>query len=569
MNIRLTLIILTSIFTFPSFGQDQLNQLFAAESSYEHFSGNVLVQKSDGTEFRFSSGYSNIDESEPISFDHTFDIGSLSKQFTASAILHLAHDSLINLNAPINLYLKNMGSRRWKKITVHQLLTHSSGIPSLFQSGQGLEKILPNENEIELDELIRYFKDKKLRFKPGTQYAYSNSGYILLAKIIENVTHQSYQSYINQMFRKYNLDHTSFGLPKNPVARPYIGYRRDLMQDRPEFHYSWTIGAGGIYSSITDLQRWVELIQSDQFLNQHYRELFLGQHQPKRGGYYGYGWEILTSNNETTYQHDGAMFGYISYLGFRPASGELVVMLTNQTHGSFTTIGKSQEYVMSLKDKIWRTLAGNEIDILPQRTDSMVIEGSYTFDDGYQLTIKKCDSIYQVSGNGTYAPSRLAFHQPFEEKGDRADKLRAIAQQVPHKKYRKIAWAFSKEMKFVIRSGLFRMGFGMVTSGIGEIIDSKPFYIDEKTARFRLYGTDEILDMILYFNDAGEVQGIFENGYHEYFNENRILAYPVADNELYLDGFPYGEFSATLKLTDDKLVYSQMGREFIATRISQ
>ncbi|MCR9250455.1 MAG: beta-lactamase family protein [bacterium] len=570
MKKHFTLFVMALLVINSTFSQDQLKQLFDVEANYEHFSGNALVIGKDQSDFKFSSGYANRETAEKITFEHSFDIGSLSKQFTAAGILHLAYDEKLSLNEPINTYLKELASKKWDDVTIHHLLSHTSGIPSLFQSGQGLDDILPDSTAVEIDELIYMFKDHKLRFKPGSEYSYSNSGYILLAKIIENISNKSFQEYLREhVFEKYGLLNTNFGQPIGLCAKPYTGYRSDLVEDRVDYHWSWTIGAGGVYSTMKDLQNWISIIQSDQFLTAELKELYLGKHIKKRGGYYGYGWEIATNDTGDIYQHDGVMFGYVTYLGFKPSTNELVILQSNQTHDSFTLIGQSYNYIIELKDKVWAHLNNESIEILPEKKTQEIAEGSYCFPDGYQISIKDCGTHYQVSGIGNYSPSRLLFNQPFDDQSEKGEKLSAIARNVPLKKYWKIAWAFDGEMKFVIYSGLFRLGFGQVTSGLGEIKSSKPFYIGETSGKFRLYGENEILDMIIYFDEQGQVQGIFENGYYQFFNKMTLKAFPISENTLYLDGFPYGEMSAKIKIENDRLKFSQLGREFTATKISQ
>ncbi len=554
--------LITLILSISALRGQSLQDLFERETSYQHFSGCIQVIKNGRTHFEYCAG--NASPGRPNELSTAFDIGSVSKQFTAAAILTLVHEQKMGLADPINDYLGKYASERWEDVTIHHLLTHTSGIPSLFQSGQGLKMVMPKKEPVSLDELINYFSDVKLLFDPGEEYRYSNSGYILLATIIEHVTAQKYGTYIQKMAMSYGLNQTTFG-PSDNYAKPYYGYRADL---RPgvDYHKSWTFGAGGIHSTVADLAKWTHVIQSDEFLSAELRQEYIKPHTRRGGGkYYAYGWEV---NEEAgTVSHDGMNFGYVAYLGFKPEQHTSIAILTNQSYESLTLTGASAAYIEELQTKVWKILESETIEMAPAISSDECIQGTYQFDDGYQLTITKMDTAYQIIGQGSYAPTRKVFQHAVTGTSKKVEALNAVAYAVKKDRFWGMGAVCDSQMKIAIYTGLFSWGFGQVTADLGEILEVVPYQIGEQTGLIRLTGEHEILDVIIYFNAEDEVQGIFEHGFYQSFDNKEMIAFPIATNQLYLDGFPYGEKSAWIEMDEKKLTLQQEGRVFEAVRL--
>ncbi|NQZ76853.1 MAG: beta-lactamase family protein, partial [Ekhidna sp.] len=201
--------------------QGQLRKLYEREAWYGHFNGVVQVVSDDSVLIEECFGMECGTLQEGV--NTRFDIGSITKQFTAAAILRLVQDEKLGLRDEIYPLLGTHASDKWKKVTVHQLLTHTSGIPSLYQTEQGLDIFFPEEYAIAVSDLIGRFREGKLLFSPAEEFSYSNSGYILLAAIIENVSSKKYEDYMNEMFNEFGLKSTSFDRDENS-AKPMYGY---------------------------------------------------------------------------------------------------------------------------------------------------------------------------------------------------------------------------------------------------------------------------------------------------------------------------------------------------------
>ena len=544
----------------------QLGEKFKIEEAYQHLSGVIMAVRSDSV--LFEGAYGTADGKSKNTLDTRFDIGSITKQFTAAAILHLVKEGSIFLNDPINHHLGNLASKKWSKVTIHHLLTHTGGIPSLYQTDQGLELFLPEEDRISREELVEKFCEAKLTFSPGNEFNYSNSGYILLGVIIENVSGMSYIDFMQvKIFDRYGLKNTTVGKPKNDViAMPFYGYRDDLVVQAPQFHISWFFASGGIYSNVNDLIKWVKIISSETFLDEKLRSLFLSNHTSVG---YGYGWQF--PRGEGIIEHDGGNAGFIAMLSFNPETKEAIAILTNRSFEfeDIYNFGKSADYVRNWKNDIWKFLDSGEVDLLPKYSYSDPNDGKFSHQD-LNLRMEKKDTTVQVSLSGSYL-SRLIPNTSLNGDSDSERKLIDVARYLQKAKYWSLAKHCDGEMKFICYSGMMSIGMRIQKKKVGKAKDFIAYYMDEGGGYglIRMKGTERILDLIVYFNDEGELIGIFDHGFYSLDQSFSMIAYPVGDNEYYLDGIPYGEKSATLKVDDDGLTFHQFDRSIRFEKLRQ
>lgn len=545
--------IYTSLFflLITSLAHAQVQTLFEREANYHHFNGIVLIGQADSTKYNASFGLQ--DDSTPITDSTRFDIGSITKQFTAAGILHLVHNGRINLDDPINNHLGKYSSTKWKKVTVHHLLTHTSGIPSLYQTEQGIDIFFPEETSIDLDDLILRFKDTKLLFSPGKEFSYNNSGYILLAAIIEEVSGTSFQQFMQtSVFDYYGLKNTSFDQNYN-AALPYYGYLPTQLKQAPVYDSSWFIGAGGVYSTALDLAKWVKIINSSDFLNEELQAAFLKNHTSSN---YGYGWQV---KNTGIIEHDGGNAGFISFLSFNPATKQYHVLLTNRSFEQISELGKSSEKIRFLSNQIWKWQAGEKLDIHPEITTNLISPSTYTLNASKKLTIKSTDSGIQVElKNGN--PARIIPNTPLTGNNDLETKLVNLTRHLEKSQFWKFASYCNGEMKFVSYSGLMRYGFGQMKKSVGGMLELIPYKVDSQHGLIRMKGKESILDLIVYFDKNGKINGIFEHGAYSLDSKTTLEAYPIGRDSFYLDGFPYVEIPSTFTIVSDKLLIEQLNR---------
>jgi CubicO group peptidase (beta-lactamase class C family) len=270
------------------------------------FSGVVLVD--DGGEVRVE-GFGDADREEGVPNDGTtvFDIGSITKQFTGAAILRLQMDGQVSVEDPVSEYLPELTGEKGE-ITLHQLLTHTAGLPDALGS---------DEEPISRTEYLRLVAETPLLGPPGDEYAYSNVGYSVLAAVIETVTGGSYEEYLRTaLFEPAGMRSTGYVLPdwdEQAVAVGYEGgeavgrpYEANWDDDGPYWHLR---GNGGLLSTAEDMHRWHEALVGDEILDQAAKEAFYGRHTtegPGASSYYGYGWSIFPTPWDTwLITHDG------------------------------------------------------------------------------------------------------------------------------------------------------------------------------------------------------------------------------------------------------------------------
>lgn len=532
--------------SFVTLADDLLNK----EMSYGHFSGVVMMQHHGETIF------SSVSRGLPSGQNTRFDIGSISKQFTAAAILELANSGHLQLFDPINKYLGRFTEKKWRKITIHQLLTHTSGIPSIYQTEQGLEIFFPKEEETTIDFLIEKFRYDKLLFSPGSEFSYSNSGYVLLAAIIESISGKSFQSFMEEnIFKQYKLAQTSFKRDAN-CAKPYYGYRTGLLSEAPVYHSSWMIGCGGVYSNASDLLKWTQLIQTKDYLNFNLQKEYLKSHTSKG---YGYGWQF---DIEERIQHDGATAGFVSSLSFHPKTGVSIAILSNRSFEQIHDFKKSAKYIAELEDKLWKLLEGYKIESLPEISKSSTGARLFSLDDQWVKIVPKNDSVFLVSHSSTTI-SRLIANTRITSNDKLSIALKNLAEVLENERYFKLARSCTSDMKFVCYSGLMRYGMKVMKKKTGDVQTIIPYKVGENYGLLRMKGELGNLDLIAYFDSEENIQGIFENGFYQRDKIQPQIAYAINESTFYIDGLPDGENPCWIEIEDGIASVKQLNRALV------
>ncbi|MBL7888211.1 MAG: beta-lactamase family protein [Bacteroidia bacterium] len=295
------------------------------------FNGAVIVADENGF---LSKGYGWADKEAKIKNtpNTAFCIGSITKSFTGAALLKLEMQGKLSVNDLLSKYIKNVPTDK-KDITLHHLLTHSSGLPPAI--GQDYE-VLGKE-----DFLVRAFKIKLL-FAPGTKYEYSNVGYSVLAAVIEQVSGQSYEEYLNaNLFKPAEMTQTGYTMPKWDSKNIAVGYEGNSRWGKPN-EQKWDakapywnlLGNGGILSTAEDMYKWHKALLTDKVLNEDAKAKYYGRHVEEgegAGSYYGYGVVSFPTPRKTWLTaHNGS--NGIFYAAFMRYITEKVtiIFLTNQ-----------------------------------------------------------------------------------------------------------------------------------------------------------------------------------------------------------------------------------------------
>ncbi len=289
-----------------------------------NFSGCVLVATGDVVNARQCWGMANDEHRVPNTPRTRFHIASVSKSFTAAAILRLADAGRLSVDQPVASVLP--GYPRGETITIHDLLAHRSGIPNVNDlpdyDRRSRESWTPSE-------IVSWFQDLPLEFEPGSRYRYSNSNYNLLAHIIERVTGQRYGSYLSaQVFHPAGLRETGHdGRPQDLVANRAAGYLPvdlDAFENAP--YLDWTIktGNGSLYSTVDDLHRWVQALVGGRVLSAASTAKMFADHRDGAG----YGWSVRGGDRPSA-SVTGRSPGFSSSVEYFTGSRVTVVVTAN------------------------------------------------------------------------------------------------------------------------------------------------------------------------------------------------------------------------------------------------
>lgn len=262
--------------------------------------GTFLVAKDGEVILEKGYGYADRDKMIPYSPETLFDIGSITKQFTAAAILKLEEQGKLKVTDPLSKYLSGVPEDK-AAITLHHLLTHSAGLEDVF--GDDYEVMTR-------DGLVRAALGSKLRWSPGTKYRYSNSGYSLLGVVIELVSGMPYERFLRaHLFDPAGLKKTGYRLAAWDTKALAVGYRNDARWGTPlekawaEDGPWWNLRAnGGMLSTVRDLYRWGQALAGDKILGEASKRKLFHPHvamDDAGSSHYGYGWGVSATSRKT------------------------------------------------------------------------------------------------------------------------------------------------------------------------------------------------------------------------------------------------------------------------------
>lgn len=290
----------------------------------------ALVVKDGKTVLRKGYGLANLELGVPIQPDMVFEIGSVTKQFTAAAILMLAERGLLSVEDDVTRHLPDYPTHG-QKITIDHLLTHTSGIPSYT----GMPEWRPRVREdMKVEQLVALFKDKPLEFAPGERWAYNNSAYILLGAIVEKVSGKTYEDFVEQeIFKPLGMTRSRYGHNTEVVPGRVEGY--DKMEEgyRRSQYISLTqpYAAGSLLSTVDDLARWSEALWGGKVLKPGSLERMLTPARLASGRTtrYAYGLGVGEYGGRTFVEHGGGIFGFVSDTLRVPDERLFVAILSN------------------------------------------------------------------------------------------------------------------------------------------------------------------------------------------------------------------------------------------------
>lgn len=278
----------------------------------------VLVVHNGQVVFRKAYGYADLELRVPMRPEHVFRIASITKQFTAVAILQLAEAGKLSLDDDITRHLPDYPTHG-RRITLTHLLTHTSGVPS-YTDIRGWSETLRQDRTVA--QLLAVAKDSPLEFEPGRDWRYSNTNYALLGAVIEKTSGQAYGDYLrDHLFIPSGMESTTYDSAMRLIPGRVRGYSRTAGGWANAEYVSPTLpyAAGGLLSNVDDLWKWEQALASGKLIAPELLAKARSEHHlaDGRGAGYGFGWQVGTLDGHATAEHGGRAHGFTGYVLLR------------------------------------------------------------------------------------------------------------------------------------------------------------------------------------------------------------------------------------------------------------
>lgn len=315
----------------------KIDELLTAYNNQYKFNGTALVALKGKILLEKGYGWKNKKDSTTADANTIYQIGSVTKQFTAAIVMKLQEQGKLSVHDKLSKYFPDFP--KGDSITIHHLLTHTSGIYNYTNDGRFMntDAVKPQTHE----KMLSLFKDKPLDFSPGSKFSYSNSGYTLLGYIIEKVTGKSWESNMYQyILGPLKMTHSGFdfvALRSKDKATGYFFLDAKAQQPATVVDSSVAYAAGSLYSTVGDLYKWERSLYTNKLLKTTSWEKvytpFLGK--------YAYGWIVDSLHNRKIIWHNGGIYGFNAHLLRFPAEELVIILLANRPTPALTTIANS------------------------------------------------------------------------------------------------------------------------------------------------------------------------------------------------------------------------------------
>jgi CubicO group peptidase (beta-lactamase class C family) len=376
-----------------------VNKLFARQIKSDDAGVAVLVAQNGKVLFQSGYGQSDRENHVPVTPETRFRIGSITKQFTSAAILKLQEQGKLSVQDKLTKYIADFP--RGDEVTLHHLLTHTSGIHSYTSRPDFPDKV---GQPTQWEELIQSIKRDPYDFDPGTKWLYNNSGYLLLGYIIEKVSGQPYEDFLRtQFFQPIGMENTGVYRADLKLKNEALGYQRQgyHFTRAPNWDMTWAGGAGALYSTVGDLYRWNEALFNGKVLTEpSLRAAFTAARtQDGRDTGYGYGWALSDTRGSQVIAHGGGLPGFSSYLLRMPRENLTVVVLENAlppAPGAAPEPLASDVVQIYLGDQL-APRNTQTVQVSPAALDALV--GRYDYGMGIMTVTREGNRLFTQLGN--------------------------------------------------------------------------------------------------------------------------------------------------------------------------
>ncbi len=369
-----------------SFAQDvapKLAEYADALAAQRRFSGVALVAREGKVVFGRAYGMANYELAAPNTAETKFRIGSMTKPFTATAVMLLQERGRLSVQDSICKYVSDCPAA-WQPITLRHLLSHTSGLAKQDKAADYLKTaMLP----MTVAQLIEGFKNRSPEFKPGERFDYNNNGYVLLGQVIERASGEPYEAFMREnLFAPLGMNDTGYDRHEPVIRNRAAGYVRDgaSLLNAAYIDQSQPFSAGALYSTAGDLLRWDQALYTEKFLP---RKILEEMFTPAAGPY-GYGWFVTRQFGRRVLWHGGGTPGFAAALLRFPEERVTIIVLSNLENAPVLRMGNDlAAIVFGEKYEIPKERTAVKVDVKtleayrgeyedrPGRTTSIIVEG--------------------------------------------------------------------------------------------------------------------------------------------------------------------------------------------------
>jgi CubicO group peptidase (beta-lactamase class C family) len=394
--------------SYPPLG-DYVDSLFAFLAKKKAPGAAILVSQNGKILYKHGYGMADIGYSIPVSTVTKFRIGSITKQFIATAILKLQEEGKISVTDKLSKFIPDFP--RGNEVTIHHLLTHTSGIHSFTNRADFLKYAA---SKVTAAEMMDTIKAGKYDFNPGEKFMYNNSGYFILGYIIEKITGQPFGEYLTEnFFKPLGMKNTGVHSSNLILENEATGY--DLNNGQFEKALNWDMsragGAGSLYSTVEDLNLWNEAIFNgkvlkEQSLKSAFTVVTLNNGKKPDEMDYSYGWVTTDLRNLKFINHGGGLQGFLSHLLRQPDENLTVTVLTNCTPAQ-ENIGPEEVGFKVAEYLLWPKMSKQQsytTDTTLSAEQLKIYEGRYDYGGGAVLTVMvdKDKLMAQMTGQAQF-----------------------------------------------------------------------------------------------------------------------------------------------------------------------
>ncbi|HEY0431989.1 MAG TPA: serine hydrolase domain-containing protein, partial [Pyrinomonadaceae bacterium] len=329
------------VFQATIYAQDKapkIDALMSLYHKYQQFNGAVLVADNGSVIYKKGFGPANMEWNIPNEPNTKFRLGSITKQFTAALILQLVEQGKVKLDGKVSDYLPDYRKDTGARMTIHHLLSHTSGVPNYTAQPGFFQNV--SRNPYKVDDFVKQYASGDLEFEPGAKFNYSNSGYFLLGNIIEKVTGKPYEQVLKENILDpvgmKNTGYDHYGTILNKRASGYVKTQNGY-ENAPYLDMTIPYAAGSLYSTVEDLFLWDQALYGEKVLSAASKELMF---KPNLRDY-GYGFGIRNASlgpkklEVPVIEHNGGINGFNTTILRLVGDKRLIVLLDNTSQGRY------------------------------------------------------------------------------------------------------------------------------------------------------------------------------------------------------------------------------------------